>query len=212
MLPIARNISGNDYQIIIVDDASSDDSREIICQIIDENENVQLVPHLVNKGIGQAILSVHKNAEKENLCVISGDGETNVEELLECPKVDPSTFVSFYRTSKPSYTNYRKFLSYMNRIFNRWVLGINLKDVNWTKVYKTEDVQHLQLDLTSALVESEICFKLIRKGIELHELPSKYLDRISGVSGGGSFQTLRRVFPEIIKLILLALKARITKV
>ena len=194
-----------------MDDGSSDDSNNIISQFASENEHIQVVQHSINRGIGQAILSVHKNAEKENLCVISGDGESNVEELLECPSIDSNTFVSFYRTSKPSYTSYRKFLSFTNRLFNRLVLGIKMKDVNWTKVYKTEDVKHLNLDLTSALVESEICFRIINRGIEVRELPSKYLDRISGKSEGGSLKTLLRVAPEIFKLLLVVLRIKLGK-
>ena len=201
-------LAGNDYEIIFIDDGSNDRSSNIIEDIAIKNSNVVMVKHANNLGIGQAILSVHRAATKENLCVISADGETNLDELLAYKTIETNSFVSFYREALPSYGGFRKLLTYANKLFNRLILGMSLKDVNWTKIYKTKDVQSLSLKLSSSLVESEICFKLIKKGIRPIEVPSTYLSRIAGEEKGASLKIVSQAMIGSIRLIVESCRLR----
>ena len=80
-------------------------------------------------------------------------------------------------------------------------IGITLKDVNWTKVYKKKDLDQLDLQLTSSLVESEICAKLLFLGKKVNEVESKYLPRTHGQSKGASAAIVKKALNDTWALI-----------
>ena len=89
--------------------------------------------------------------------------------------------------------------------------GINLKDVNWIKVYKNKQILNLNLFMKTSLLESEICSKLIlNKKIPI-QITSNYLPRKYGKSKVTNLKRLSKVIYEIPKLIFVILIFRISK-
>ena len=88
-------------------------------------------------------------------------------------------------------------LTVLNNIFNKYFLGIHLKDVNWIKVYSGEQLLNLNLQLNSSLIESEICAKLMKSGYQAIEISSEYHPRVGGASKGGSWKTVRKALNEM---------------
>ena len=190
----AALISTN-FEIIVVDDGSTDGTGEKIKNI----KGIHCITHKINQGIGMAIRSGYDAATKEFICAIPGDGQFDVNELKQVPAFPFNTFYSFYRP-KTNYNPYRKFLTHANRFFNRVFLGIRLKDVNWIKVYRKDQLNFVGYQLKSSIVESEICAKLIKAGCTPMQLPSQYLDRTSGESKGGKWKTLSKTIFEMYAL------------
>jgi len=88
---------------------------------------------------------------------------------------------------------------------------LKMKDVNWVKAYKKEQLQSLPLRMESSLLESEVCAKLRHKGIKIKEYPSAYLPRQSGTPKGGSLKTLLAAAKEIVKLVWVVNSFRLQK-
>lgn len=189
------------YEVIIVDDFSTDGSREIAIECSKKYPGVRTELHERNQGIGAALLTVYTKSVYENVCVIPGDGQFDVEEYLQFPTVPENHFVSFYRKENTSYSLFRNALSLFNKKLNKTFIGIDLKDVNWTKIFKKADLAQLDLQLTSSLVESEICAKLIFLGKKVIESESKYLPRKYGESRGASFAIVIKALKDTWHLV-----------
>ena len=200
-----------DYQIILVDDASTDGSREIIRDLgqNENNSNVQSILHDRNKGIGESIRDVYFNAEKENVVFVPGDGQFDVVELTPYLTFDNDQYICFYRRENQTYSGFRNALSYLNKLFNRFLLGLRLRDVNWVKAYKTNVIQNLDLKMHSSVIESEICAKLNYLNFKPIEVESKYLPRSYGESKGASLQNIVRVFRELSTLTFILLRFKL---
>ena len=199
----------SEFEVIIVNDGSLDGS-DIIIESFGKLHpvKVNVIHHPRNLGIGMALQTGYKSARGEYVCAIPGDGQFDINQLLQVRPFGDSAYYSFYRINK-GYNSYRKLLTWMNRKFNSLFLGIQIKDVNWIKVYRKTQLNQVKPELISSLVESEICAKLNIIKANPIELPSSYLKRISGEPKGGNWRTLKRAASETWKLFWLIQKYKL---
>ncbi|MCY7352348.1 MAG: glycosyltransferase family 2 protein [Cytophagaceae bacterium] len=200
VLGVLEQMAADSYEVLLVDDGSTDGSQPEIERIARTSERISYRFHPENLGIGHALRTGYFNVKYENVCAVPADGQFDVQELLPFSVVEPNTFISFYRKENTTYTPARNALSYFNRMLNKWLNGVDLKDVNWVKIYKTDVLSTLNLEIESSLVESEICAKLIISGNRVLEVPSKYLPREAGVSKGASMKIVRQAMTDTLLL------------
>lgn len=195
----------NDNEVIIVNDGSTDKSLMQLNELKKEYGQLKIVNHQENLGIGMALKTGYKEASKQFIVAIPGDGQFDLSDLNKIQDWNESKFYCFYRKDK-NYNNYRNFLSSFNLFLNSIFIGNRLKDVNWVKVYTKSQLTNARPQLNSSLIESEISSKLIKKGYQYEELSSNYLPRIGGKSKGGNFKTVSKALFEMIKLIYIIKK------
>lgn len=192
----------NLYEVIVVDDGSTDASYEKIQTVARTRPEIfRVIRHEKNLGIGPTLIDGYRAAEKENLTAVPADGQFDVRELLPYLNIDEGTFVSFYRLENVQYSTFRSLLSAANKWLNRYFNGIELKDVNWVKIYKRKAITAFPWKLSSSLIESELCAKLLLCGERAIEVLSYYHPRQTGKSKGGSLTTVVRALRETPKLI-----------
>lgn len=199
-LKVLKEISNGDFEVIVVDDCSTDNSKSLVEEMLPDNKELKLVHHPVNRGIGGTLRSIYFNATKENVVAICGDGQFDLSELKMKTEFSNGEFISFFRLQNTEYNGFRNFLSFFNKWFNKYMLKIYLNDVNWVKVYKTHIIRELDLQIKSSLVESEICSKLMQAGGKANEFKSKYLPRTYGVSKGSSWKIVRKAIADLFSL------------
>ncbi len=193
----------NQFEILVVDDGSKDKSVKIIRSFQESNPqiDIRLIEHPMNKGIGFTLRDIYLNGKYELIANIPADGQFDLNEYLQVGIVEKNKFVAFYRKENLVYNTQRNLFSFINKMLNLQLLGISCKDVNWTKIYHKDALHQLDLRITSSLIESEICSKLIYLGYQPLEYPSQYKSRTSGVSKGASFFILKQAIFDILKLI-----------
>lgn len=197
---VADQLCNGQWQIIVVDDGSTDGTYELAASFCNGHPALEIIRHRQNLGIGQALLSGYRKATGNNVCAIPADGQFDPSELLPFGEKPVDTIISFYRRKKTRYSLFRKFLSMGNRIYNRYFLGIRIRDVNWVKVYPKTVLEKIPAVINSSLVESEICAKVILHGMEIVEVPSLYHKRAGGKPKGASWKILVQALTEMPEL------------
>jgi glycosyltransferase involved in cell wall biosynthesis len=185
-----------DYEIIVVNDGSTDGTFEIIESIARSNQKVRCIHHARNMGIGMALRSGYEAASLDYVCAIPGDGQFDTAELAGIKPFDNKVFYSFFR-EETKYGPYRCMLTLFNKTFNTVFLGLHIRDVNWIKVYRKEQLLFADPQMKSSLIESEISAKLIKAGARCIELPSIYQPRRFDEEKGGSWKTLKKALSEM---------------
>jgi glycosyltransferase involved in cell wall biosynthesis len=212
ILSTIEKMQPSDYELIMVDDGSRDGSQDLIREMATRYPRMVLAFHPVNRGIGEALRTGYSQCRFENVCALPADGQFDSEELLAVPLLQDGQFVSFYRTARPAYTRFRRALSYTNFVINKLLLGMGLNDINWVKIYRLNDLRKLHLELRSSLVETELCFKLLRSGCQCIEYPSKYVPRITGVARGASLNIVSKALKDLSRLLSVCLKFQVANV
>jgi len=186
---------------LLFNDGSTDDTLTILHSIKKENPKARIFNHEQNKGLGQVLTTGYFTATMENVISIPGDGQFDPKELIPVAPVPPRTIVAFYRQENLTYSFFRNKLSYVHKMLNKYLVRLDLKAVNWTIIFKREALDSLDLRLTSTLIKSEICAKMIDSGFQVQEVPSVYHTREHGVSKGCSGKMVFLAAKDVLKLM-----------
>ena len=171
-----------DRELVIVDDGSTDGTREILTGTSWPPE-VRVILHERNQGKGAAIQTALAAAEGDLAAIMDADLEydpADIAQLLQ-PLLDGETNV-VYGVRAFDGSSSHSFLYVMG---NRGVtlacnvlFNVYLKDImTCHKVMRTEIFRSLGITESGFAMEPEITARLIQRGERITELPVKYVAR-----------------------------------
>ena len=72
----------DDYEIIVVNDCSTDDSAEVLARLQQDVPRLRVVTHEKNRGYGGALVSGFMSATKDYVFYTDGDGQYDPGDLM----------------------------------------------------------------------------------------------------------------------------------
>jgi len=168
-------------EVIIVDDHSSDGTREILSQIADDE--VKVVYHAKNMGKGSAIRTALQYVTGDIIIIQDGDLEydpADYHKLIE-PIVEGRASVVYGSRFLGEITN----MHFLNYIANKILaLTASLLFFNWItdegtcyKVFKADVLKSLDLKCTGFDFCPEVTAKVRKRGYRIVEVPISYRGR-----------------------------------
>jgi glycosyltransferase involved in cell wall biosynthesis len=190
-----------DFEVIIVDDGSTDATAHIADEISSRNSRVKVVHHPTNLGYGAALQSGFRAATKELVFYTDGDGQFDINEMPPLmPLIKKYDIISCYRLNRQD--------SFIRRI-NGWcwtklvclLFGMKIRDIDCAfKLYKGEIFDNIALSSTGALIDAEILARAIREGYTITQKGVHHYPRIAGRQTGANLRVILRAFKELLKL------------
>lgn len=125
----------DDYEIVLVDDGSSDNSENIVNEFAALNSKINLVKNNTNLGIWKAWKSGVQNAKFECIAVIDSDLQYQPSDLVNLYKhhIDGNQFVQGIRVYSSDVNKVRNLISKMLSILLKIVFKKFMKDLNDVK-------------------------------------------------------------------------------
>ena len=190
-----------DFEVIIVDDGSSDSTGQIADELAGQNSGVKVVHHRTNLGYGAALQSGFKAATKELVFYTDGDGQFDINEMPPLlGLMEHYDIVSCYRLNRQDN---------LIRKINGWcwtklvclLFGMKIRDIDCAfKLYKREIFDNIKLVSTGALIDAEILARAVRKGYRITQKGIHHYPRTAGSQTGANFRVILRAFKELLKL------------
>lgn len=191
----------SEYEIIFVNDGSSDSTGQIADDIACQNTKVKVVHHRNNLGYGAALQSGFKAATKELVFYTDGDGQFDIREMPSLiPLMAEYDIVSCFRINRMD--------SFVRRI-NAWcwtklvcmLFNMKIRDIDCAfKLYKREIFNNITLSSTGALIDAEILARATRKGYRITQRGVHHFPRITGTQTGANPRVILRAFKELFIL------------
>ncbi len=170
-------------EIIIVDDFSTDSTKEILKKI--NNQNIKIFYHKKNQGKGVAVRTGLNHITGDIIIIQDADLEYNPEDYPQLiqPILDKKTKVVYGSRFKGKMTG-PNLLShvYGNKILTfitKLLYFQNISDMETCyKVFKKEVLNNIKLKAKRFDFEPEITAKIIKKGYKIYEVPITYKSRL----------------------------------
>lgn len=190
-----------DYEVIIVNDGSSDHTARIADEIAKANKRVRVVNHPRNLGYGAALQSGFRAATKELVFYTDGDAQFDLNELPPLlPLMKDFDIVSCYRMNRQD-TSFRKLGGWLWTKMNGVLFSLNLRDIDCAfKLYKRAIFDNIKMESQGALIDTEILARAARKGYKITQRGVHHYPRTAGHQTGGSPKVVLRALKEVIRL------------
>lgn len=190
---------GRDYEVIIVDDGSTDDTGAIADRMARENRRVRVTHHSMNKGLGEAYRTGFALVQGDLITFFAADGEIPAATIQEfAPLMDKADMVLGYLPRRKS-SLLAKGLSKAERMLFWLLFGSFPK---FQGVFMLRRTLLSQIELKSRgrgwTVVMELIIRASRGGYKIVSAPTEMRPRIAGKSKVKNLATiydsLRQVF------------------
>lgn len=194
---------GLEYEIIIVNDGSTDNTEKVAEKLSNRNSRVRVINHPKNLGYGEALKSGFYNAKYDVIVYTDGDGQfdfSQIHKFLE--KIENHDLLLGYRIKRRD--------PFFRILFKKgWKLslfaffGMTLKDVDcgfkMIKRSVLEKIPHLESS-RGAMINAELAIKTKKSGFKIGQVGVDHFPRLSGKSTGASLNVILKSYTDLLKL------------
>jgi len=195
----------NDFEIIVVDDGSKDDTAGVTRRLMETEPHLRLVQHPVNKGFGAAVLTGFTSATKDWILYTDADRQFVLAELANfMPYTDKADLIAGYRAPRRDpflRVLYGKGWSMLCTLF----FGYTVRDVDCGfKLLRRTIIDQLadKIGSRGATFSIEWLVRAKRAGYRFVELPVTHRPRTAGSQSGARMSVITRAFRELFRLRL----------
>lgn len=192
----------DDYEVIVVNDGSSDYTPELLDELAERYERVRIVHHPQNRGYGGALQTGFATASKEWIFYTDGDAQYDPREMRNLvtalrPEVD---VVNGYKIER-SDPLHRIIIGRLYHHIVRLAFGFKLRDVDCDfRLIRRSIFDKVQLESMSGTICLEMVKKMQDAGCVFTEVPVHHYHRAYGKSQFFNWRRMLSVACDLIKL------------
>ncbi|MDD5613678.1 MAG: glycosyltransferase family 2 protein [Candidatus Omnitrophica bacterium] len=189
-----------DFEIILVDDGSNDDSCQKIEPLIKSLPDIKLIKHKVNSGYGAALASGFKSCSKKKIFFTDSDRQFEIKNLnLLLPYIEIFDIVIGYRKHRKD-ALLRLILSKGYNILMQILFKINVTDIDCAfKIFRREIFDYIKIESKRYSVNTEILAKARLFNFSIFEVPVEHFPRLGDYSKIG-IKDIPRTLREVLRI------------
>lgn len=194
----------DDFEIIIVNDASTDRTREICEALAQKVPQLRVIHHPVNLKLGGAMRTGLAASTKDIVVYSDVDLPWDMRELersLHLMEYLEADMICAFRFDRTSEGPKRIVYSFVYNLVIRTLFDIQIKDVNFSfKVMHRRVLESMELHSQGSFIDAELVVKAIRKGFRVFQMGVDYFPRTRGISTLASPSVIVKMVKELVRL------------
>ncbi len=194
----------SDYEIIVVNDASTDASPRIVARAAAANPRIRLISHERNRKLGGTLRTGFAAATKDIIFYTDADLAVDPEDLgraLRAMRLTRADLIAAYRFDRVPEGLRRAVYSVVYNTFIGLLFGWPLRDVNFAfKLFRREVIGAFDLRSEGSLIDAELVIKAKNSGFVVQQIGVDYFPRSYGGSHLASPAVILRILRELVTL------------
>lgn len=175
-----------DYELIVVDDCSTDRTAEIADRIAGEDPKVRVIHHDRNRKLGGAMKTGFAAATGDLVLYTDADLPFDMAELpravrlLREYEVD---IISAYRFDRTGEGSLRAIYTWAYNGLIKALFDVKVRDINFAfKLCRTSIFDQVRLESEGSFIDAELIIRATRLGYEIMQMGVDYFPRTRGQS------------------------------
>jgi len=196
-IPVAKEVSNN-WEILIVDDGSSDSTKDIGSKIARKYKNVRVISHTPNRGYGAALREGFENAQYKYVVFTDGDRQFDFSEVSKfIESIRDSDIVIGYRKLRRD-NLIRHILMNLLKVWDFVFFRFYFRDIDCGfKMFKKSALEQIMpLRSEGAMITTEILAKAKQKNLRISQVEVSHYPRKFGNQSGANFPVVIRAVLE----------------
>lgn len=175
-----------DYELIIVDDASTDSTPQIADSMAASDPRIRVVHHPENRKLGGSVKSGYGAATGDVVLYTDADLPFDMHEVhraIRLLRYYEADIVSAWRFDRTGEGYVRTVYSTLYNLLVRVLFGVRIRDVNFAfKLCRTRIFDHVELKSEGSFIDAELVVKAQKFGYTVIQFGVDYFPRTRGVS------------------------------
>lgn len=193
------------WEIIIVNDGSTDGTKESAQALVRSDHRIRLISHKENLGYGASLKSGLYNARYTWIAFIDSDGQFDFSEITNFIQKQKETgtdlVIGYYKNRQVS-----KSVILTSKIWELFVsilFGLRVRDIDcgFKLINKkvVDGIPKLESD-RGAFISSELLIKAKKRGFKIAEVPVTHYPRTKGTGTGRNLNVVIKSFINLFSL------------
>ena len=190
------------YEVLIVDDGSTDATAAIADKLRDANPAVRVIHHATNRGYGGALRTGFYNCRYGLIAFVDGDGQFDFGEIREfLPASGGTDLVIGYRVARQD-TRLRTLNARAWGALIRLVFGLQVRDIDcaFKLVHRNVLDRIPRLRSDGAMISAELLIRARNANLTLAEVPVHHYPRRAGEQSGANLKVIAKAFRDLFSL------------
>jgi len=198
-LAVIPSLGFADFEILVIDDGSRDDSALVVRRAAQSEPRIRLVSHPRNLGYGAALRTGFTAARGDVVFYTDSDLPIDLSELERAlPLLAGTDLVIGYRLRRHD-TPRRAVYSKVYNLLMRALFGVRVRDVNFSfKLVRRRVLDTIELSASTVFIDGQLLAEAVRRGFQITEMPIEYTPRRVGTS---SFDSLRAAWVTLVEML-----------
>ena len=193
-----------DYELIIIDDKSTDRTPEIADAMAAADPKVRVIHHERNRKLGGSMKTGFAAATGDLVLYTDADLPFDMAESIKAVRllrIYEADIVSAFRFDRTGEGPRRFIYSYVYNHLVRSLFALRIRDVNFAfKLLRRDVLDHVELKSEGSFIDVELLARANRIGYRIVQFGVDYFPRTRGVSTLSSSSVIKRILREMVAL------------